>query len=180
MPDKMERQLLHQRIGTLIWDSVKGMAKSQASDWHIFLAAHNLNRAVDLIDYSGSRYDLIELNLTAAKQAIEKAAFDTAADFLRIAVSLVQSDDSLWDDRHDLCIDVFRLAAATEMNVGMFSRSSVLVKEVQVRARSIHEYAAACSVEMDSFSLQGDRKRFSSAWIESAPTAGSQVSSKDW
>ncbi|KAI2505092.1 hypothetical protein MHU86_9368 [Fragilaria crotonensis] len=158
MPDEMERLLLHQRIGILIWDSVKGVAKSQASDWHIFLAAHNLNRAFDLIDNTGSRCDLIELNLTAAKQAIEKAAFDTAADFLRIAVSLVQSDDSLWDDRHDLCIHVFHLAAETEMNVGMFSRCSVLVKEMQVRARSIHEYATACAVEMDSLSLQNDRK----------------------
>jgi predicted ATPase len=158
MPDEMERQLLHQRIGTLIWDSVKGTAKSQAPDWHIFLAAHNLNRAIDLIDFSASSCDLIELNLTAAKQAIEKAAFGAAADFLRIAVSLVQNDDSLWDDRHDLCIDVFHLAAEAEMNAGMFSRSSVLVKEMQARARSIRDYAAACAVEMDTLSLQGDRK----------------------
>ncbi|KAI2506898.1 PFAM Protein kinase domain [Fragilaria crotonensis] len=126
MPDEMERQLLHQRIGSLIWDSVKSMAKSEASDWHIFLAAHNLNRAVNLIDYSGSRCDLIELNLTAAKRAIAKAAFGAAAEYLRIAVSLVQSDESLWNDRYDLCIDVFCLAAETEKNAGMFSRSSVL------------------------------------------------------
>ncbi|KAI2503942.1 histidine kinase [Fragilaria crotonensis] len=159
MPDEMERQLLHQRIGTLIWDSVKDMSKSHASDWHIFLAAHNLNRAVNLIDYSGSRCDVIELNLTAAKLAIEKAAFGAAADYLRIAVSLVQSDDSLWDDRYDLCIDVFILAAETEKNAGMFSRSSILVKEILVRARSIRDHATACAVEMDSVSLQGDQKR---------------------
>ncbi|KAI2506906.1 histidine kinase [Fragilaria crotonensis] len=157
MPDDMERQLLHQRIGTLIWGSVKGMDKSQASDWHIFLAAHNLNRAVNLVDYSGSRCDLIELNLAAARLSIEKAAFGAAADYLRIAVSLVQSYELLWDDRYDLCIDVFILAAESEKNAGMFSRSSVLVKEIQVRARSIHVHATACAVEMDSLSLQGDQ-----------------------
>jgi predicted ATPase len=154
----MERQLLHQRIGTLIWESVKGIPKSQASDWNIFLAAHNLNRALKVIDYSGSSCDLIELNLTAAKRAIEKAAFGAAADYLGMGVSLVESDDSLWDDRYDLCIELFSLAAETEMNTGMFSRSSVLVKEIQVRARSVHDRAAACAVEMASLSLQGDLK----------------------
>jgi predicted ATPase len=158
MPDEMERQLLHQRIGTLIWESVKGLAESQASDWNVFLAAHNLNRAVNLIDYSGSRCDLIELNLTAAKRAIAKAAFGAATEYLRIAVSLVQTDESLWNERYDLCIDVFCLAAETEKNAGMFSRSSVLVNEIQVRARSLHDHAAACAVEMDSLSLQGDLK----------------------
>jgi predicted ATPase len=158
MPDEMERQLLHQRIGTLIWESVKVVPKSQASDRKIFLAAHNLNRAVKLIDCSGSRCDLIELNLTAAKRAIGKAAFGAAADFLRIAVSLIQTDDSLWDIRYDLCIDVFYLAADTEKNAGMFSRSSVLVKEIQVRARSLRDHAAACAVEMESLALQGDLK----------------------
>ena len=158
MPDEMERKLLHQRIGTLIWDSVKGMAKSETSDWNVFLAAHNLNRAANLIDGSGSRCDLIELNLTAAKRAIEKAAFGAAADFLRIAVSLVQGYDSLWDDRYDLCIDVFCLAAETEKNAGMFSQSSVLVKEIQVRAMYAYDHATACAVEMDSISLQGNLK----------------------
>ncbi|KAI2506904.1 PhoQ sensor [Fragilaria crotonensis] len=161
MPDEMERQLLHQRIGTLIWDSVKsekGVAKSEASDWHIFLAAHNLNRAVSLVDYSGSRCDLIELNLAAAKLAIGKAAFGPAADYLGIAVSLVHSDDSLWDDRYDLCIDVFILAAETQKNAGMLSRSSVLVKEISGRARSFHHHATARFIEIDSLSLQGDLK----------------------
>ncbi|KAI2506905.1 PhoQ sensor [Fragilaria crotonensis] len=158
MPDEVERQLLHRRIGILMWDSVKGLAKSQVSDWHIFLAAHNLNRAVSLVDCSGSRCELIELNLAAANLAIEKAAFGAAADYLGMAVSLIQSDDSLWNDRYDLCIDVFNMAAETEKNAGMFSQSSVLVKEIQVRARSRNDHATACVVEMDSLSLQGDLK----------------------
>jgi predicted ATPase len=158
MPDETERQLLHQRIGTLIWDSLKGMAKSQADDWNIFLAADNLNRALNLVDYSGSRYDLVELNLTAAKRAIKKAAFVAAADYLRIAVSLLQGDVLSWDNRYKLCIDVFTTAAETEKNTGMFSHSSALVKEILVRTRSFHDSATAYAVEMDSLALQGDLK----------------------
>ena len=82
MPDERERQLLNQQIGTLIWDSVKGMAELQIDDWYVFLAADILNRALGLVDYSCTRCDLIELNLTAAKRASRKAAFGAAADYL--------------------------------------------------------------------------------------------------
>jgi predicted ATPase len=67
MPDEVERQLLYQRIGTLIWDSVKEMEQSQIDDWFVFPAADNLNRAVNLVDYAGDRLYLVGLNLNAAK-----------------------------------------------------------------------------------------------------------------
>ena len=158
MPDEMERQLLHQRIGSLVWDSVKGVSQSQTDERNIFLAADNLNRAVDLVEYSGNRYDLIELNRTAAKRAIEKAAFGAAADYLQVAVSLLQGDSSSWDDRYELCIDVFTAAAETEKNRGMFSRCSALVKTIQSRAKSLHHHSLAYAVEIDSLALQGDPK----------------------
>jgi predicted ATPase len=157
MPDEMERQLLHQRIGTLIWDSVRCML-SQTDDWYVFLAADNLNRAVGLVDYSGTRYDLIELNRIAAKRAIKKAAFGAAAEYLRTSVSLLQGDLSSWDDRYELCMDTFTVAAETEKNAGMFSRSSALVNEIHSRATSFHHECAAYAVEMDSLSLEGDPK----------------------
>ena len=99
------------------------MASSQIDDRYIFLAADNWNRAVRLVEHSDERYDLIELNRTAAKRAIEKAAFGAAADYLQVAVTLIQGDSSSWDDRYELCIDVFTAAAETEKNRGMYSRS---------------------------------------------------------
>ena len=63
------------------------MASSQIDDRYIFLAADNWNRAVRLVEHSDERYDLIELNRTAAKRAIEKAAFGAAADYLQVAVT---------------------------------------------------------------------------------------------
>ncbi len=158
MPDATERQLLHQRIGSLIWDSVRGLPMSQIDDWYIFLAADNLNRAIGLVDYSGTRFDLIELNLTSAKRAIEKAAFDTACDYLRIAMSLLQGDSSLWDDRYELCMEVLITAAETEKNRGMFSKSNDILSEIHARATSLRDRAAAHAVEMDSLTLQGDLK----------------------
>ncbi|KAI2510430.1 PFAM Protein kinase domain [Fragilaria crotonensis] len=152
MPDETERQLLHHRIGTVIWDSVNATT-SHSADWYVFLAADNLNRAVGIVDDSGNRYDLIDINRIAATRAIEKAAFGAAAEYLRIAVSLLQGDSSSWDGRYEQWLDVLTLAAETEKNVGMFSRCSVLVKELHSRATSRRHHCAAYAVEMQSLAL---------------------------
>jgi predicted ATPase len=149
--------LLHQRIGTLIWDSVKDKEPSEIDDWFVFLAANNLNRAVKLVDYSGTRYDLIELNLTAAKLATRKAAFLVAAEYLRIAVGLLEGDTS-WNNRYDLCIDLYSTAAEAEKNIACYGRSSILIKEIHNRATSLHDQSVAYGIEVNSFAVRGDLK----------------------
>jgi predicted ATPase len=157
IPDDVERQLLHQRIGTLIWDSVKDKEPSEIDDWFVFLAADNLNRAVKQVDYSGTRYDLIELNLTASKLATRKSAFLVAADYLRIAVGLLDGDTS-WNNRYDLCIDLYSTAAEAEKNIACYGRSSVLIKEIHKRATSLHDQFVAYGIEVNSLALRGDLK----------------------
>jgi predicted ATPase len=157
MPDMTERQLLHQRIGTLIWDSVKFKEKSQVDDWFIFLATDNLNQAVDLVDYSGDRFYLVELNLTAAKRTIHKSAFLMASEYLRLAVDLMKNK-TCWEERYDLCLDLFNTAAETEKNIGNYSRSATLIAIIHHNAKYIHHRSAAFSIEMDSLSAQGNVK----------------------
>ena len=155
MPDETERQLLHQRIGTLIWDSVKDGEKSQIDDWFIFLAADNLNRALSLVDYSGDRYYLIELNLTAAKRTIQKSALLLAAEYLRIAVDLVPKNGICWSKRYDLCLDVFNTAAETEKNIGCHTRCANLIAVIHKHANVFHHRCTAFAIEMDSMTVQG-------------------------
>jgi predicted ATPase len=157
IPDDVERQLLHQRIGTLIWDSVKDKEPSEIDDWFVFLAADNLNRAMELVDYSGTRYDLIELNLTASKLATRKSAFLIAAEYLRIAVGLLDGDTS-WNNRYDLCIDLYSTAAEAEKNIACYGRSSVLIKEIHKRATSLHDQSIAYGIEMNFLACKGDLK----------------------
>jgi predicted ATPase len=157
MPDDTERQLLHQRIGTLIWNSVKGTESSQLSDWPIFLAADNLNRALSVVDYSGSRYEWIELNVIAAKRATAKFAFIVAAEYLRVAVGLLEGDRS-WDEHYDICIDLYSTAAKAEQSVSCYSRSKVLVNEIHKRAKTLQHQYVAYEIEVDSLLLQGDSK----------------------
>jgi predicted ATPase len=154
MPDEMERQLLHQRIGTLIWNSVKDKDISQIDDCFVLLAADNLNHAANIFDYSGDRYYLIELNLIAAKRIINKSAFLLASEYIRLAISLLQPD-VCWDERYDLCLDLFNTAAETEKNIGCYSRSADLVAIIHQHAKLLHHRSKAFVIEMDSLTTQG-------------------------
>ena len=155
MPDDTERQLLHQRIGILIWNSVKEMESSQRSDWPIFLAADNLNRALGVVDYSGSRYELIELNLIAAKRATAKFAFIVAAEYLRVAVGLLEGDRS-WTDHYDMFIDLYSTAAKAEQSISCYHRTKALVNEIHKRAKTLQHQYVAYEIEVNSLLLQGD------------------------
>jgi predicted ATPase len=154
MPDEMERQLLHQRIGTLIWNSVKDKKVSEIDDCFIILAADNLNRAIYIVDYSGDRYSLIELNLLAAKRIIQKSAFLLASEYIRLAITLLQPDVS-WEERYDLCLDLFNTAAETEKNIGCYSRSAELIAIIHQHAKSLLHRSTAFMIEISSLTTQG-------------------------
>ena len=158
MPDEVERQLLHQRIGTLIWDSVKEMEQSQIDDWFVFLAADNLNRAINLVDYSGDRLYLVELNLIAGKLSINKSAFLLAAEYLRIAVDLILQSTVCWNENYDLCLELFNTAAETEKNVGCYTRSVVFVDAIHNNAKELHHRSTAFTIEIDILTIQGKIK----------------------
>jgi predicted ATPase len=157
MPDEIERQLLHQRIGTLIWDSIQESERTQINDWFAFLAADNLNRSAGLIDYSGNRFYLVELNLTAAKRMIQKSAFFVASEYLRIAVEILELS-TCWDERYDLCLDLFNTAAEVEKIIGCYSRSEHLIGVIHRHAKHLNHRSSAFVIEMDSLYRQGDVK----------------------
>ena len=136
---------------------MKDKEQSEIDDWFVFLAADNLNRAMKLVDYSGTWYDLIELDLTASKLATRESAFLVAVEYLRIAMGLLEGDTS-WNNRYDLCIDLYSTAAEAEKNITCYGRSSVLIKEIHKRATSLHHQSVAYGIEVNSLTVRGDLK----------------------
>jgi predicted ATPase len=155
MPEEIERQFLHQRIGTLIWDSVQPEERNQVNDWYVFLAADNLNRAADLMDSPEDGFYLVELNLIAAKRMIQKSAFLVASEYLRIAVNTLDLN-FCWDERYDLCLDLFNTAANVEKIIGCYSQCEKLVGLIHQHAKHLNHRATAFSIQMDALVMQGN------------------------
>jgi predicted ATPase len=158
MPDQFERLLLHQRIGTLIWESIKLQVKEEEADDHlIFQAVNNLNLALSVVDYSGDRYELITLNLIAAKRSRVKFALMTAADYLHVALDLLEGDAS-WCTHHDLCFSLYSTAAEVFSISSHYDESMKLVNELHRRSSSMEQKCVVFDIEMKILSGQGNLK----------------------
>jgi predicted ATPase len=86
---------------------------------------------------------VIELNVIAAKRATAKFAFIVAAEYLRVAVGLLEGDRS-WDEHYDMCIDLYSTAAKAEQSVSCYSRSKVLVNEIHQTSQNVA--ASICGI----------------------------------
>jgi predicted ATPase len=166
MPDVCERQLLHRRIGYLLRESLRGDCKDQVNkDLIIFLATNNLNHALKAIDSSEDMYDIAELNLMAGKLAMEKSNFLQAAEYLGVAVNLVQSDDS-WTSHYDFCIDLFSVAAEVEKVTAHYERSNDFVMKILARAKNQQHCYVAYKIQIGCLAAKGGFKASISLGLE--------------
>jgi predicted ATPase len=158
MPDLVERKLLHQRIGMLVWESVKGGQNSEAlDDSCVFLAANNLNCAVSLIDHSNRLHEIVSINLLAGKTAMSKSDFPLSAEYLRVALNLLD-DNVCWESHHDLCIELYSAAAEVEMINACYEQSDALVTELFIRAKSLQDQFVAYQIQLLTLAAKGEIK----------------------
>jgi predicted ATPase len=155
MPDLLERQLLHQRIGKLVWESLK---HSQSNDdSRIFLAANNLNCSIGNIDDSSTLYEVVAINLSAGKTAMSKSDFPLAAEYLRVALSLLDENVD-WKSHHEMCIELYSTAAEVEMINACYEQSDALLNKVFLRAKSLQDQFVAYQIQLLTLATKGEIK----------------------
>ena len=158
MPDTTERQLLHQRIGFLVWEAFNVKQKFQASnDWAVFLAANNLNCALNVIDNLDTIYKTVNINLVAGRAAMAKSDFRLALEYLRVAVKLLD-ENPCWESQYELCINIYSTGAEIEMINACYDRSDYLMTEIFQRAKSIEDQFTAYQVQLHCLAGKGDIK----------------------
>lgn len=86
-----------------------------------FEIAHHLNEALMLIDDEAERAELVQLNLGAASEAIERASFPLARSFFEAGIELLGPGG--WDSDPDTAADLHRGAAETSLLVGDIARA---------------------------------------------------------
>jgi predicted ATPase len=146
MPDLVERQLLHQRIGVLIYEAIKS---GQASDdMSIFLAANNLSFALNpCMNDSDVTNEILCINFLAGKAAVRKSDFPLASEYLQTAIRVIESND-FWKSKYDLCIEIYTLCAEVEMVNANYTISDACTKEISNRAESWLDKCSAFQIQI--------------------------------
>jgi predicted ATPase len=156
--------LLHLRIGRLVRDTYltnlddneeKDDSDDNAISQNAMLdfAVEQLNMSASYIRDAEERIGLIELNLEASDKAGQHLTFLGAAPFLRMAQSLVEDED--WEDRYDLCLEVFSAVAEVEHSCGNSARALHAVDIILAKARNFDHKIRAIFVKVNALGAQG-------------------------
>jgi predicted ATPase len=158
MPDSLERELLHQRIGFLVWEAFNVKQNFQAlNDWAVFLAANNLNCALNVVDNLNTIQKTINVNLVAAKAAMTKSDFRLALEYLRVAIKL-HEENLCWESQYELCVDLYSTAAEVEMINASYERCDILLSKLFQRATSLEDLFTAYQIQLNCLAGKGNIK----------------------
>jgi predicted ATPase len=172
MPDLVERQHLHQRIGFLIWENLKHQTKMYEFDSkYIFLAANNVNCGVNLADNEDIVYDLVNINLAASKNAMNKSDFSLASDYLHVARTLLDNGNS-WETHYELWFEVYSTAAKVDMITACFERCDIIVSEIIKRSKSLLDQSVAYQIKSQCLAGKGEVKESITVGFESLRKLG--------
>ncbi|MBA3534772.1 MAG: AAA family ATPase [Ardenticatenales bacterium] len=125
-----ERPALHLRVGRLLLASHQGSDQEE----HLFEIVDHLNTGQHLLSDSAEREQLTHLNLRAGQKAKSSAAYEPAAQYIQMALSLLPPGH--WQSHYDLSLSLYKVAAEIAFLRGEFEQMTVVAQEVLRHART--------------------------------------------
>ena len=147
--DINERASFHLMIG-------RSLEATASAEGTLFTCVDQLNRGLPLINGRSDRSNLTRLNLRAGKTAISSSAYATAAVYLRIAASLLDTD--AWECDYDLCLEIHNCLAEAEYATGKYEEMTFVLNEILDRARVYGHKLRAYYTLMSASAAQNDLK----------------------
>jgi len=135
----------HLRVGRLLAERGE-----QTKDTLLSITEH-FNLALPLIKETKERTQLAGMNFIAGRQALEKAAYDTALNHLRKAIELLPKFP--WQKEYELTFAVFRDCMSAEYLGGYADRGLELFEPLKDNARTLEDkidlYVQKCMMDVN-------------------------------
>lgn len=126
-----EKKATHLKIGQLL---LKNTSEAKRSE-NIFALVNQLNYGIDLINQQIEKNELAALNLLAGKKAKEANAYEAAANYLNIGLSLLAEDS--WQSDYSLTLALYTEAMEAEYLSSNFAGAESLGKMILQRASNL-------------------------------------------
>ncbi|WP_346341713.1 SpoIIE family protein phosphatase [[Phormidium] sp. ETS-05] len=153
IPSEQKKQL-HLSIGEMM---LKNTHPDQLEE-NIFQIVNHLNQGVDLIGNSSEKLSqLAALNLNAGKKAKDSVAYETAGQYLDVALNALNADS--WQTNYDLTIAIYlealelqylntRFEAAEKLGSTILQAAHILLDRVKVYEMKIQFYYAQLQLQL--------------------------------
>lgn len=147
-----ERTALHWQIGQVLWQGLPA-AEQEA---YLFAIVRQLNQGLPAerdLD-AATRYEVIQLNVTAGRKAVATAAFAAAAAYFQAAVALLPGDS--WHTHYRLTLAVYEETAETAYLSGDFAMMEHLVTQTIQNAATLFDTIAVHETQIEAATAQSD------------------------
>ncbi len=141
-------------VHRLIGQALLRDTPSDRREQRIFDIVGQLNAAIDLATGPGEREELAALNLVAGRKAKATSAYDAAARYLGVGITLLPAD--AWDGRYELALDLHSEAAEAAFLCGRFDDMERLVATVDSKARTVLDKVKAWEARIFAGIGRGD------------------------
>ncbi|MBD2181765.1 ATP-binding protein [Aerosakkonema funiforme] len=143
-----DKQAVHWQIGQLLLQNTPPNKENQ----EIFEIVNHLNQGRALIRQQSESYELAKLNLLAAQKAKASAAYQSAFNYVKLAIELLPKTACKTEYR--LTLDLYLEAAESAYLSGQFEEMEQLAEIVRKEAISLLDKVKIYEVEIQAYIAQ--------------------------
>lgn len=145
-----EKKTTHLKIGQLLLESQSPEEQNE----NIFELVNQLNYGVDLISTQVEKDRLAYLDLIAGKKAIASTAYEPAAKYLNVGISLLAADS--WQSQYDLTLDIYDATIEAEYLNTNYQQSKALIDIALEQTRTLLDKVRIYKRQIQFYVAQGD------------------------
>jgi PAS domain S-box-containing protein len=145
---KAQKQTTHLKIGQLLLQNTG----PEEQEERIFEIVNQLNIGVDLISSPTERQALAQLNLVAGQKARASTAYESAADYLEVGITLLSTNS--WQQHYKLMLDLYETATEIAYLNGRFEDMEQLAKTVLRQAQCLLDKIKVYEVKIQAYAAQ--------------------------
>lgn len=143
-----DRAIAHYQIGQLLLERLSPAAREE----RIFELVNQLNAGIDLIAEPAKRYELAQLNLSAARKARSATAYQAARDYA--ASGLILLGETCWQTDYAIALELHNLAAEVAWLCGDFTQMDRWIATVIEQAQTPLDRMQVYQVQLQSLNAR--------------------------
>ena len=146
----VDREKFHLRLGNSI---LKYAKNNRVDNTTVLLAVDHLNKGSHQMSTDDQRVILSGLNLDAAKVTLARSALESAKEYARKGIALLDAD-TRWTRHYELSLDLHSTLAELGECTGDFQQSTAQVNDIIQHARSPQDQLRAYSATIETLLAQ--------------------------
>lgn len=170
---ELYKKNIHWRLGNLLQSRNIGSQQPQ----HIFDVVQQFNKAIDTIENTEKKLQLVELNLKAGEQSRASISFDVAYKYFESALSLLPSNN--WEEHYQLTLSLHNNMAEAALLSGNFEQCQILLSKIFENVQNPLDKVKAWQINLQKSKSKAETNATIQVGIQALKNLGFQLTIPD-